>query len=128
MLSTVPRKLVIMVTEPLPLANTAFGSEIELPLASHTLNLTGTVLPCWKTLVPSALIGGKMTPPGSCPVPVPDVTLKDAVPLLGASELSPAMPAAGRAAERPSWIDGWRAVGVVARALALVLALPPGLS
>ena len=90
MLSTVPRKLVIIVTEPLPLANTAFGSEIELPLASHTLNLTGTVLPCWKTLVPSALIGGKMTPPGSCPVHVPYVTLKDAVPLLGAYELSPA--------------------------------------
>src|SRR5436309_15600229 len=90
MLSTVPRKLVIIVTEPLPLANTAFGSEIELRLASHTLNLTGTVLPCWKTLVPPALIGYKMTPPMLDPVQVPYVTLKDAGPLLGVYQLSSA--------------------------------------
>jgi hypothetical protein len=32
-----------------------------LSLASHTVNFTGTVLPCLNTFVPSALMGGKMT-------------------------------------------------------------------
>ena len=67
-----------------PLRKTAFGSEMELPLASHTVNFTGMVLPPWRlnTLLPSLLTGGKMTPPASGPVHVPYTTVKDAVPLL----------------------------------------------
>ena len=56
------------------------------------MNFTGMVLPPLRlyTLLPSALIGGKITPPGSEPMHVPYVTVKDAVPLLGEYELSPA--------------------------------------
>jgi hypothetical protein len=63
-----------------------------LPLASHTVNFTGMVLLLLdrNTLLPSLLIGGRMTPPGSVPMHVPYVTVKDAVPLLGEYELSPA--------------------------------------
>jgi len=43
------------------------------------------------TLLPSVLIGGKMTPPGEFdPEQFPYVTVKEAVPLLGEYELSPA--------------------------------------
>src|SRR5262249_14327152 len=75
-----------------PLRKTALGSEMKLPLASHTVNFTGMVRPPWAlyTLLPSAFIGGKMTPPGSDPMHVPYVTVKDAVALLGKYELSPA--------------------------------------
>ncbi|PYI47059.1 MAG: hypothetical protein DMF11_07150 [Verrucomicrobia bacterium] len=83
-----------MVIEPQhPLRKVAFGSEMGLPLASHTVNFTGMVLSLLllNTLLPSVLIGGKMTPPGGfCPVHVPYTTVKDAVPLLGEYELSPA--------------------------------------
>src|SRR5439155_23077957 len=60
------------------------GSEMELPLASHTVNFTGMVLPPWRlnTLLPSLLTGGKMTPPAFVPVHVPYTTVKDAVPLV----------------------------------------------
>ena len=45
-LSTVPRLMLVNVTPPqLPPAKTTFGSVIALPLASHTLNFTGIVLP-----------------------------------------------------------------------------------
>ena len=81
MLSTVPRTVVIKVTEPLPLANTALAREMGLPLASHTVNFTGTVLPCLNTLVPSALIGGNMTCP-FCPLQVPYPTVNEFVALL----------------------------------------------
>src|SRR5258705_5155040 len=73
-LSTVPRLMLVKVTEPQqPVGKTTFGSEMELPLASHTLNFTGMVLPALRlyTLEPSALIGGKITAPGSDPVQVP---------------------------------------------------------
>ena len=52
-------------------ANTAVGSEMGFPLASHTVNFTGTVLPTFHTLLPSELIGGKITSPGFGPVHVP---------------------------------------------------------
>src|SRR5262245_5654250 len=41
------------------------GVPIETPLASQTRNLAGTTLPCWKTLVPSGLIGWRMAWPGA---------------------------------------------------------------
>src|SRR2546428_14099892 len=72
-LSTVPRTALNRVIEPELFPNTTIGSEMGLPLASHTVNLTGMVLPALRlyTLEPSALIGGKMTPPGFGPVQVP---------------------------------------------------------
>ena len=54
-----------MVSWPPVPAKTALGFEIGLPNASHTVNFTGTVRPLFgKTLLPSALIGCKMTPLG----------------------------------------------------------------
>jgi hypothetical protein len=82
-----------MVIEPQhPLRKTAFGSEMGLPLASHTVNFTGMVLSLLllNTLLPSLAIGGKITPPGVGPVHVPYTTVKEAVPLLGEYEVSPA--------------------------------------
>jgi len=64
---TVPRMRVSVVIEPQqPLGKTAFASAIGLPLASHTVNFTGMVLSLLllNTLLPSVLMGGKMTPPG----------------------------------------------------------------
>ncbi len=43
---------------------------IDVPLASQTRNLAGTVLPCLNTLVPSKLIGCKIVWPAS-PLHVP---------------------------------------------------------
>ena len=67
--------MLVKVTPPQvwPVGKTTFGSEMELPLASQTLNLTGMVLPALRlyTLEPSVLIGGKMTPPGSDPLQLP---------------------------------------------------------
>src|SRR5947208_14384489 len=87
-----------MVIEPQhPLRKAAFGSEMGLPLASHTVNFTGMVLSLLllNTLLPSVLIGGKMTPPGGfCPVHVPYPTVKDDVPLLREYELPAAKVAA----------------------------------
>jgi len=68
---TVPRTALNKVIEPVLFPNTTIGSEIGLPFASHTVNFTGTVLPSLNTLVPSALIGCRMTPPGFGPVQVP---------------------------------------------------------
>src|SRR4051795_13598288 len=41
------------------------GVPIELPLASHTRNFTGTVEPCLNTLLPSALTGCRMVRPAA---------------------------------------------------------------
>src|SRR3954468_11071006 len=41
------------------------GVPIELPLASHTRNLAGTVEPCLNTLLPSALIGCRIVRPAA---------------------------------------------------------------
>ena len=61
----VPRTSLSMVKEPAVPAKTAAGLEMGLPKASHTVNLTGIVLPPLRlyTLVPSLLIGGSITPP-----------------------------------------------------------------
>src|SRR5216117_4086983 len=53
--ATVPTSLKLMTTPGVP---------TELPLASHTRNFAGTVLPCLKTLVPSPLIGWRIACPG----------------------------------------------------------------
>jgi len=49
-------KLIPVTTAPVP---------TEWQLASNTANFTGTVLPCLKTLLPSTLIGCKITWPGT---------------------------------------------------------------
>src|SRR5258707_15234383 len=74
-LSTVPRIECSKVMVPVLFPNTTIGSEIGWPLAPHTVNFTGTVLPTFQTLLPSWLIGGRITPPGVPPVQVPKVTL-----------------------------------------------------
>src|SRR5919204_2264738 len=47
--------------------STTFGTAVvgptELPFASQTRNFAGTVLPCFHTLVPSALIGCRIVWP-----------------------------------------------------------------
>ena len=50
---------------------------MAFPLTSHTVNFTGMVLPPLReyTLVPSLLIGGRITPPSVDPLQVPYVTL-----------------------------------------------------
>jgi hypothetical protein len=66
MLSIVPRTALSIVKEPPVPANTAAGFEMAPPEALHTRNFTGIVLPPLRgyTLLPSLLIGGKITLPG----------------------------------------------------------------
>src|SRR4029077_16970529 len=72
-------------------------------------------------------MGGKMTPPGSDPMHVPYVTVKDAVPLLAEYELSPAKLAPTPDGYGPGKIPDRLTPVLVATPLLLVVALPTGL-
>src|SRR5262249_8210835 len=63
---TVPLTALSIVMLPALAPNTAAGFEIGFPEASHTRTFTGIVLPPFrlKTLLPSGLIGARITPPG----------------------------------------------------------------
>src|SRR2546426_2077954 len=60
--SSAPAEAVVLTS--LKLATTP-DVPTEFPFASHTRNFPGTVLPCLKTLEPSALIGCRTACPGS---------------------------------------------------------------
>ncbi len=62
--STPPAPSVFETRTGAPLPVTTPGVPIEFPLASHTRNLTGTVLPCLNTLDPSGFTGWSTAWPG----------------------------------------------------------------